>query len=568
MKYYFKLLFLFVLVKIVACTKDEQNLENPVLAIVGEQHITATQLIDFEKRLPQDLRTKKPGLAGYLDYLQTLIDKEIYLQEAIHRGLDKDSELTHKLLLEKEERMLRALMKQDISDKIIIDPQELQDYYDDADKEQEIKLRLIIVNTQQEAQKILNRIQDGEDFSVLARAQSLHQETAPNGGELVGYLTQKSIPLFLHKFIIPLEVGEYSEPIRLPNEQYGIYQVMDSRTVRFASVQGILMAQLKEQKMMQMMGGYIDNIGTDLGMKANTEHLDQLQQWIDSGRRDFTAEERSKVLYQFSNGAIKIEDFLNLAKDLDIGFSDGFPNGVQWFATDVLVPRTLILKKAYQQNIDEDKGILRWHKRRKEALLLLALRQTAVKDQINISEEEIKRLYDERPDLFTPPEEVLLQEIMVKTREEAMAIKARIKAGEDMGRLANEFTVRGVAKGMEGKFHIHTYEQAYYKELIDAAREAEIDRLYGPLAITVQAAQVMDSQAMNMGGEYYSVFKVIESNFGLEPEPLQKVAKRANALLRRAEESRLANEFLIDLRRQRENKITIYEEQLKTLVPN
>ena len=41
-------------------------------------------------------------------------------------------------------------------------------------------------------------------------------------------------------------------------------------------------------------------------------------------------------------------------------------------------------------------------------------------------------------------------------------------------------------------------------------------------------------EAMPRGGEYYSVFKVLKSNFGGVPEPFDTAAKRARALLKRA----------------------------------
>ena len=75
--------------------------------------------------------------------------------------------------------------------------------------------------------------------------------------------------------------------------------------------------------------------------------------------------------------------------------------------------------------IDREEQIVRWYERRKDALLLLALRQTEVKDQVEIEPEAVRKLYDERPELFTAPEEVTLQEIMVQTREEAVGIKER-----------------------------------------------------------------------------------------------------------------------------------------------
>ena len=79
------------------CAKDAEELENPVLAEVGDRRITAAQLIDFEQRLPAQLKTKKAGLDGYRDYLQTIIDKEIFLQEAVKRGLEEVPEVAGKL---------------------------------------------------------------------------------------------------------------------------------------------------------------------------------------------------------------------------------------------------------------------------------------------------------------------------------------------------------------------------------------------------------------------------------------------------------------------------------------
>ncbi|MYI62793.1 MAG: hypothetical protein F4105_14275, partial [Gemmatimonadetes bacterium] len=226
----------------------------------------------------------------------------------------------------------------------------------------------------------------------------------------------------------------------------------------------------------------------------------------------------------------------------------------------------LFLHVAYERGIDREEQIARWYERRKDALLLLALRQTAVKDQVEIEPEAVRKLYDERPELFTAPEEVTLQEIMVQTREDAVEIKARIEAGEDMGALADEYTLRTAGKGAQGTFHIHAFEQAFYPELIDVVRSVEVGKLYGPLAVTAQAAQVVGPEAMPRGGEYYSVFKVLKSNFGSAPEPFDTAVKRARALLKRAEESRLADAFLMGLRRDYEDRVVVYEDRLEAVL--
>ncbi len=400
MKAYLFLVCSGIALALMGCTKDAEELENPVLAEVGDRRITASQLIAFEQRLPAELKTKKSGMDGYRDYLQTIIDKEIFLQEAIKRGLDEAPEVAQKLRKEKAERVLRLLFEREFLSKVRVDEQELRAAYEAADKEREVKLRLIIVATQAEAEEIRQSLADGEDFTALALSRSLHQSTAPQGGELDGYLTAKRIPTYLQEYINALETGEYSEPINLPNGQFGIYQVMHAR-----------------------------------------------------------------------------------------------------------------------------------------------------------------------PELFTAPEEVTLQEIMVQTREEAVEIKERIEAGEDMGALADEYTLRTAGKGAQGKFHIHASEQSFYRELIDTVRSVAVGPLYGPLAVTVQAAQVAGPEAMLRGGEYYSVFKVLKSNFGSTPEPFDTAAKRARALLKRVEESRLADAFLMGLRREYEDRVVVYEDNIETLLP-
>ncbi|NKB67740.1 MAG: hypothetical protein GKR89_11815 [Candidatus Latescibacteria bacterium] len=567
MKVYLQLVCCGFALALAGCAKDSQDLEDPVLAEVGDSRITASQLLDFERRLPRELKTEKSGIEGYRDYLQTVIDKEIYLQEARKRELDKLPEVAQKLRKEKEDRMLRLLFKLEFVDRVSVEEEEIRALYEKAEKERQVKLRLIIVESQAEAREILQSIAGGQDFAVLAHSRSLHQETAPKGGELDGYLGTKEIPIYLHKYIDALAVGQYSEPIGLPNGQYGIYQVIHARDANFATMRNGLSDQLREEKTAVLVEAYLQKLRDAINLQANAETLALLQGWLEAGRRDFTAEERDRPLFSFSDGQIDIGDFRDYAEELDMGFSGDVPESVRWFAEDVLLPRALFLQDAYKKGIDQDPQTVQWHQRRQGALLLLALRQTAVKDQIEISAAAVVQFYDDRPDLFTPPEEVHLQEIMVKTRDEAAALKDRIGAGEEMGALADEYTLRAVGKGGQGKFHIHPFEQAFYKELIDATRQAQVGSLQGPLAVTTQAAQVSDPQDMHPGGAYYSLFQVLESNFGSSPEPFEKVEKRARALLKRGEEGRLAGEFLHRLRQQYKGQIVIHEDNLKTLSP-
>ena len=57
MKAYLQLVCSGIVLVVMGCAKDSQDLEDPVLAEVGSSKITASQLMDFAERLPDELKT-------------------------------------------------------------------------------------------------------------------------------------------------------------------------------------------------------------------------------------------------------------------------------------------------------------------------------------------------------------------------------------------------------------------------------------------------------------------------------------------------------------------------------
>ena len=104
-------IFLFFCSLICGCGSQSDDF---VLARVGQVEITASQLETFENRLSGDRRTKKPGAEGYLDYLQTLIDKEVLLQEARKRGLADQPALRRKIKSERDMRAVKNFLRREI----------------------------------------------------------------------------------------------------------------------------------------------------------------------------------------------------------------------------------------------------------------------------------------------------------------------------------------------------------------------------------------------------------------------------------------------------------------------
>jgi len=91
----------------------------------------------------------------------------------------------------------------------------------------EIRASHILVDTEEEAQKILNEIKNGADFAELAKKYS-KDPSKENGGDL-GFFGKDVMVEEFEKAAFDLEVGEVSEPVKT-DFGYHIIKVTDKRT--------------------------------------------------------------------------------------------------------------------------------------------------------------------------------------------------------------------------------------------------------------------------------------------------------------------------------------------------
>ena len=148
--------------------------------------------------------------------------EHLFLKQAISFEAWKQR-LKKRLLVEK---VIRIELLKEVS----ITPQEIKDYYDKHLKEwshgEEIRARHILLPSEDQAKKILGRLQGGDDFAGLARLHSLAPE-AKYGGDM-GYVARGQLPKSLEEPLFDLEQGGVSRVIKTP---YGfhIFNVIEKR---------------------------------------------------------------------------------------------------------------------------------------------------------------------------------------------------------------------------------------------------------------------------------------------------------------------------------------------------
>lgn len=89
---------------------------------------------------------------------------------------------------------------------------------------EQIHLYTIILPSYEEAEAVITRIQEGEDFSDLARELSISKETGEQGGDLGWWPKGGGLVANLESVAFSLEVGQISNPILIDDEE-GIYAI-------------------------------------------------------------------------------------------------------------------------------------------------------------------------------------------------------------------------------------------------------------------------------------------------------------------------------------------------------
>ena len=183
--------------------------------------------------------------------------------------------------------------------------------------------------------------------------------------------------------------------------------------------------------------------------------------------------------------------------------------------------------------------------RRTRVLLLMALRRTAVRDQVEVHEEEARQLYLAQPDLFMDSDQIWIEEILVDDVDEARVLRQRLESGEQFDDLAHLSKRAGTE---DGHLHLHAHRRAKYGDLVDAALAAELGQLVGPVKVP----------------QGYSVFRVLEKSSG-ELMPFAEVKKQATAILRLRREEQRFNNLVSDLRQKYADQVRIFEPDLNAV---
>lgn len=197
-------------------SKSETKKEGQVLADVNGSTITTGDYAREVKNLPEYLKAMADTPQGRKEMLDTMVIRELILQQASKDGIDKGPEIEEKLQDLKKRIIVEAYLKKKVESDSQVSDEELKKFYDkNIDKfkaGEQIKASHILVKTEKEAKDILAQIKAGGNFEELAKKNSV-DSSAAKGGDLGWFGKGAMVPAF-EKAALALKEGAVSGVVK------------------------------------------------------------------------------------------------------------------------------------------------------------------------------------------------------------------------------------------------------------------------------------------------------------------------------------------------------------------
>lgn len=231
-----------------------------VIATVNGAKITSDDFDREVKALPEYIRAMADTPQGKKEMIDTLVMRELILQQAAKDGVDKGKEIEEKLAELKKRIIVDTYLKKKVEAESKISDDELKKFYEqNLDKfksGEQIRASHILVKSEQEAQSILEQLKKGANFEELAKTKSA-DSSAAKGGDLGWFGKGNMVPAF-EKAAFSLKEGQLSGIVK-SDFGYHIIKLTGKRAAGTRpldevkeQIKGAIMPQKQQQVFMKL----------------------------------------------------------------------------------------------------------------------------------------------------------------------------------------------------------------------------------------------------------------------------------------------------------------------------
>lgn len=484
--------------------------DNPTLAVVGDYDISAEECNNYYDASRQNFNSAQEEFDQRRMWLDSLIVTRMLIQEAYSKGIDKLEQLATIELANRDKFLLDVLYQKKIATDSDPGQAEIRAQYDRF----EFKLRAshILIEDEDSAQAIFERVRGGESFEELAYEYSKDPSAKRNKGDL-GYFEWGAMVDEFQRAAFAMEPGEISPPVksmygyhiiklidRLPNEKRTSYESMESS----------LAGQLKRLEEGKRTMAYLEELKEKYVVRIDTSICDYVLHKREQlyppmmletlPRNDFDMEqldrnERELVLGTWGGGQITLGDYLQLIRNISPNFKPDFDD-YDSLATMIfeLKKNDLLIVDAHRSGVDTDPRYVEKLKFFRELNMADIMRNDSIPLPLQPTDAMARQYYDDHPEEYQTVAKVHVYEIMLSDEEKAKKLAGEISSLGQFTQLAASLTERPgkrVAKGDLGFIQFNSHGR-----LFTEAQKTPIGSMCGPVKIgkNYSLAWVVDRQ--------------------------------------------------------------------------
>lgn len=278
-------ILLFTFAFIFACSQSKDD----VIIKAGSSKLTKQDLQEDLKSFPPQTKAFLSSPEGLNRLKDELIKREVLYEEAKKKGLAKSEDFKKRMEEFKKITLINMLLEQEL--KAVqqdVTEKEAREYYDkhkdEFIKPTERRLSQIVVKNEDEAKKVYEKIDKGEEFEKIAKELSTDEKTKASGGDL-GFFKKGQLNQQIENAVFSLRKGQVSMPLTYKGEFY-IFKVTDVKgtPVEFDQIKSQLIEQLKAKKQQDWFNSYIEELKKKHKVEVNEKTLQEILNQTVSGK--------------------------------------------------------------------------------------------------------------------------------------------------------------------------------------------------------------------------------------------------------------------------------------------
>ena len=243
------------------------------LAVINGEIITLENFEQFWELIPDSYKAQ----LNKEDILEQLITQTLLIQKADELNLREDSEIAFQIKNAVDQILIQSLLQKEIIEKTNLSDEDIEMYYEDNKdnywQEEEIHALNILVESRDQAEDIINKLNEGEEFSSLARDFSI-SSSAAEGGD-IGFITKGTLKAEIEEKLFILNPGEISEIIPIENG-FHIFKVLEKKPSGYLELEIVkeeIRYQLLPLRQQEAFDKYLEEIEEKAIIEKNTDLL-------------------------------------------------------------------------------------------------------------------------------------------------------------------------------------------------------------------------------------------------------------------------------------------------------